>query len=212
MLTPYDYSSKRVVLGSSSAQRQNIFRENLGIHEFEVLKSSFEEDIDKSTCATVEEYVTKTCKGKYDEIIANKLKGDEPDLVVCADTVIAIQVEGEDSHIPRVIDKEAILEKARDREHAIQMLTMMSGRKHRVVSAVYFRLKGGVEKGFTDSTDVFFRSLSKEAIEGYVDSGEAYGKSGAYGIQSLGASFVEKIEGDYYNVVGLPIKLASEII
>ena len=205
MLTPIDFSNKRIVLGSSSAQRKKILRENLGISDFEVIKSDFEENIDKASCATVEEYVERTCRAKFDDIMQNKIAGDEPDLLLCADTVIAIKEDDGK-------EKETILEKASDRAHAISMLKMMSGRKHRVVTAVLFRMKGQDVLGFTDSTEVQFNELPEKAIDAYVDSGEAYGKAGAYGIQSLGASFVRKIDGCYYNVVGLPIKLASMLM
>ena len=67
-------------------------------------------------------------------------------------------------------------------------------------------MKGQDVVGFTkDGTEVQFNELPEKAIDAYVDSGEAYGKAGAYGIQSLGASFVRKIEGCYYNVVGLQL-------
>ena len=108
MLTPIDFSNKRIVLGSSSAQRKKILRENLGISDFEVIKSDFEENIDKASCATVEEYVERTCRGKFDDIMQNKIAGDEPDLLLCADTVIAIKEDDGK-------EKETILEKASDR-------------------------------------------------------------------------------------------------
>lgn len=197
MLTPHQdhLNAQRIVLGSSSPQRQRILKDNLGL-AFEVIPSEFQEDLDKKTFKTTEDYVMATCRGKYDDLMENKL--DEPPfLLICADTVVALKEDGE--------EKEHILEKATDREHAMSMIRKLSGRNHRIVTAVNFKLKDQAEIcSFVEITNVEFVQIPELAIEKYVDSGEAFGKAGAYGIQGLGSSFVKCIEGDYYNAVGFP--------
>ena len=204
MLTPFHdrLARKRVILGSSSAQRQKILKENLGM-QFEIIKSDFEEDLDKENFTNTEDYVMATCKGKFDDIMASKLKfgadseEKDPHLVICADTVVALRADGE--------QKEHIFEKARNRDHAVAMIRQLSGRKHRIVTAVIFKLNNESEAcSFVESTEVEFVDIPDIAVEAYVDSGEAFGKAGAYGIQGLGSSFVKGIKGDYYNAVGFP--------
>jgi septum formation protein len=111
-------------------------------------------------------------------------------LVLAADTVVAVSSE--------------VLGKPRDRADAARMLRLLSGRAHRVVTAVVAR-GAGVEESFVVSTEVLFRPLSTEAIEWYVASGEPDDKAGAYAIQGLAAAFVSEIRGSYANVVGLPL-------
>lgn len=91
-----------------------------------------------------------------------------------------------------------------DDEDAANTLRELSGKTHRVVSGVCL-IAGGQERTFAVSTDVTFWKLSEHDILSYVRSGEPRGKAGAYAIQGLGMMLVKKIDGDYYNVVGLPI-------
>ena len=97
-----------------------------------------------------------------------------------------------------------ILGKPKDRADAIAMLEQLSGRTHQVMTGMTLLHKDQV-RTCTEVTQVTFRSLSSEEIERYVDSGEPMDKAGAYGIQGGAALFVEGIQGDYYNVVGLPV-------
>lgn len=96
-----------------------------------------------------------------------------------------------------------LLGKPRAEEDALQMLRMLSGKSHAVHTGVTV-LYRGKEVSRTVATEVFFRTLSDEEIRAYVKSGEPLDKAGAYGIQGIGALLVEKIVGDYDNVVGLP--------
>ena len=103
--------------------------------------------------------------------------------------------------------------KPRDEDEARDMLKRLSGRRHRVVTGFTIL---DTETGKTVSkaveTKVYFRKLGKEEIGAYVQTGEPMDKAGAYAIQGLGAQLVEKIEGDYYNVIGLPLgALALEL-
>ncbi len=113
-------------------------------------------------------------------------------LVVGADTVVLLG--------------RRLLGKPRDPEEAASMLRALSGRTHRVVTAVaVLRAGQGPGRVAHEQTRVRFRTLSEGEIAGYVSSGEPLDKAGAYGIQGLGALLVERVEGCYFNVVGMPL-------
>ena len=104
-----------------------------------------------------------------------------------------------------------VLGKPVDEADAIRMLKMLSGKTHHVVTGVTLG-RGCRYSSFSVDTAVTFRELSDQEIKAYVKSGEPMDKAGAYGIQGLGALLVEKIDGDFYNVVGLPVsRLAEEL-
>ncbi len=112
------------------------------------------------------------------------------DLVLAADTVV--ELDG------------VLLGKPADRDDAFAMLQKLSGREHRVYTGVALRRDDEVLTG-AEVTRVFFRAMTDREILAYIDSGEPMDKAGAYGYQGLAGIFVEKIEGDYFNVVGLPL-------
>ena len=97
-----------------------------------------------------------------------------------------------------------ILGKPKSPEDAVAMLTMLSGRDHQVMTGLTV-LRDGQAVTVTEVTDLHFRPLSRREIEDYVRTGEPMDKAGAYGIQGGGALFAEKMVGDYYNVMGLPV-------
>jgi septum formation protein len=112
-------------------------------------------------------------------------------IVVAADTVVLL-----DHHI---------LGKPNDGQHAVEILTMLSGRMHQVVTGVCIQSRAK-QVSFSVTTEVYFRSLTKEQIMHYVENYKPYDKAGAYAIQEwIGMIGIEKINGDYYNVMGLPI-------
>lgn len=112
-------------------------------------------------------------------------------IVIAADTVVLL-----DHHI---------LGKPRDAANAMEILHQLSGRMHKVVTGVCIR-KGELERSFSTTTEVYFRKLSSEQIAHYVTNYKPYDKAGAYAIQEwIGVTGIEKINGDYYNVMGLPI-------
>jgi septum formation protein len=119
-------------------------------------------------------------------------------------------VIGADTQI--LTDGEA-LGKPGDTEDAVLMLSRLNGRTHRVVTGMALvDAETGVEKTWAETTLVTFRELSEDEILNYVATGEPMGKAGAYGIQGRAAAFVERIEGCYFNVVGLPLaKLVQEL-
>ena len=112
------------------------------------------------------------------------------DTVIGADTVVVCQGK--------------VLGKPRNPEEAVEMLSLLSGRTHTVMTGLTV-CRGTRCVTVTEVTEIRFRSLSREEIERYVRTGEPLDKAGAYGIQGGGALFVEHIRGDYYNVVGLPV-------
>ena len=118
-------------------------------------------------------------------------------LVLGADTVV-------------VLDG-AILGKPADEAEAFRMLSALSGREHRVLTGVTLVRDGTVLSG-VEETLVRFRPLTEREIRAYIGSGEPMDKAGAYGVQGLASVFVERIEGDYFNVVGLPLCRLSKML
>ena len=131
------------------------------------------------------------------EAYMNTLGQDE--LLITADTIVAVD--------------SGILGKPADRADAVRMLRLLSGREHQVVTGVSFTTKKR-QHSFSVSTDVWFASLSDEQIFYYVDNYRPFDKAGAYGIQEwIGYVGVERIDGSYFNVVGLPVqRLYSELL
>ena len=113
------------------------------------------------------------------------------DIIIAADTIVYL--DG------------AILGKPKDHDDAVRMLTALSGREHIVYTGVAV-LRGGELRQAAERTAVRFRPLTSGEIERYIATGEPMDKAGAYGVQSRGALFVERIDGDFYNVMGLPVE------
>lgn len=139
----------------------------------------------------------------YDEVArlsrakAEAISSAPEDIVIAADTIV-------------VCDNQA-LGKPIDEHDAMRMLTLLSGRKHQVMTGLSV-LHAGKCISCTEVTDVFFRTLTAEEICAYIRTKEPMDKAGAYGIQGGAAQFVEKISGDFYNVVGLPVCRLSRIL
>ena len=134
----------------------------------------------------------------YAERLAqSKAMSVEGDLVLAADTI--------------VVSGNSILEKPADEADAFHMLSRLRGHSHKVVTAValchmrQLRLK-------TDITKVTFRHVSDEFLRAYIATGEPMDKAGAYGIQGYGAALVEKVEGDFFGVMGLPVRLVLDLL
>ena len=117
--------------------------------------------------------------------------------VLGADTVVALG--------------DRLLAKPGSPADAARMLAELSGREHRVVTAVALAYEGKVQERH-DVTRVWFRPLSAEWITAYVATGEPMDKAGAYGVQGYGAVLVERIEGDFFSVMGLPVRLVVELL
>ena len=142
-------------------------------------------------------------KAPFDEVArVSRLKAlavprEEEDIVIAADTIVVLGG--------------TVLGKPHSREEAIKMLTALSGRDHQVMTGCTV-IRGEKTKTFTEVTDLHFRPLREAEILRYVDSGEPMDKAGAYGIQGGAALFCEKIVGDYYNVMGLPVCRLGQVL
>jgi len=118
-------------------------------------------------------------------------------LVLGADTIVLVDDE--------------VLEKPRDEADALRMLRRLQGRSHRVISSVALAADGRVSLA-TDVTIVTFRPCSDDFLQAYIATGEPMDKAGAYGIQGYGAALVERIDGDFFGVMGLPLRLVLELL
>lgn len=178
-----------VILASASPRRRHLL-EQIGL-EFVVRPSGFpEESVDKTL--SPEQYVQTLALGKARDIAQHT---PEAGLVVGADTIVVLDGD--------------ILNKPIDAEEAKIMLARLGGNTHTVYTGIaMISTDRGVSKTAVQETSVTFRQLEPEEIEAYVATGSPMDKAGAYGIQDdFGAVFVEKIQGCYYNVVGLPLSL-----
>lgn len=176
-----------MILASKSPRRQELLKY---ITEDFVVKSA---DVDE----TLPENITPEDAVKYlSKIKAVPLKSSD-DIVIGADTVVACDGK--------------ILGKPKDKNDAKAMLKILSGREHMVytgVSVIY----GDKTETFCAGTKVKFFDLTDEEIDNYISTGEPMDKAGAYGIQGYGSLLVEGIEGDYFNVVGLPISKLNRVL
>jgi septum formation protein len=111
-----------------------------------------------------------------------------------------------------VVADEHVLEKPADYSDAARMLRLLSGRAHQVITAVSLVKPGGQSDTRACTTQVIFRKLSEEEIQRYVASREPMDKAGAYAIQGDAAGFADRMEGEYSNVVGLPLSLVTEML
>jgi septum formation protein len=173
----------KIILASQSPRRKQLLE--LAEIEFEVLIA----DVDETNPPGMpgEEVPEFLAKKKADAVA--HIAGDA--IVIAADTVVLA-----DHHI---------LGKPTDAAHAASILKQLSGRMHKVVTGVCIR-KGSKEMSFSTTTEVYFRKLTDEQIDHYITNYKPFDKAGAYAIQEwIGVLGIEKINGDYYNVMGLPI-------
>ncbi len=182
---------RQIILASASPRRRELLTQ-AGI-PFTVEPADVDERV--LSGETPEEHTARLAREKARVAARRRRKG----IVLAADTVV-------------VVDKR-ILGKPGDRQDALRMLTRLSGRKHRVVTAVAVLDAGTGRMAVRHAmTGVWFRRLSRREIAAYVATGEPLDKAGAYGIQGRGALLVERIDGCYFNVVGLPISLVGSLL
>ncbi|MBE6933530.1 MAG: septum formation inhibitor Maf [Ruminococcaceae bacterium] len=170
-----------LILASQSPRRKEL----LGLFRlpFVIRVADIDETMDAS--ASAYEEVARISREK-----ALAVARTEEDVVIAADTIVVCGGK--------------ILGKPKTPGEAIQMLTMLSGRDHQVMTGMTV-LRGEKVSSITEVTDIHFRKLSQKEIADYVATGEPMDKAGAYGIQGGAALFAEKMNGDYYNVMGLPV-------
>jgi septum formation protein len=178
-------SGPMLVLASGSPRRRQLL-EMLGL-EVEVRPPHIPEI--RGADELPQLYVERLAREK-----AASVRGD---LVLGADTTVV--VEGE------------ILEKPSDAADALRMLRRLQGRTHHVITAIALKTPAGT-LGATDVTAVSFRPANEELLAAYVATGEPMDKAGAYGIQGFGAALVEGIQGDFFGVMGLPLRLVLQLL
>lgn len=175
-----------IILASASPRRADLLTQ-VGI-PFEIMESGFQEPEMKSAGAAVEFALAKA------RCISHKHASR---LVLGADT--AVICEG------------SVLGKPADIEEAFQMLSLLSGREHRVITGMAL-LKDRQQVTGCEETRVWFRQLEEAEIRAYIATGEPMDKAGSYGVQGKGALFVQKLEGCYFNVVGLPLSRLALVL
>jgi len=179
------FTNKKIILASRSPRRRSLLQQ-LGL-EFDIREINIQEVIDPQK--SPEENVIALSRQKA--LDAAQYLSEA--IVVGFDTIVVLGRK--------------VLEKPRDRDEAREMLSMLSGREHEVYTGfTIVEQPGGRSVSDVEKTFVKFRNLEQEEIERYIDSGSPFDKAGAYGIQDdMGAVFVERINGCFYNVVGLPL-------
>lgn len=182
---------RNVILASASPRRHEILS-RAGIDHTVITADADEKSI-KFENGKPGEYVLAIAGIKNDAVCAT-LPSDDESVVISADTIVYFPDEGKP------------IGKPKDESDAFRMLSSLSGRVHEVVTGVVVRdMRSGTVVRFYEVTKVRFRALSPDEISDYIASGDPMDKAGSYGLQSGGCVFVEAIEGDYFNVVGLPI-------
>ena len=181
----------KIVLASGSPRRQELLN-RIGITEFDIRVPEADETYPAGlTPAQVVECISR----KKADAAALLCTPDE--IVITADTMVFLD------------DKR--LGKPADEEDALRMLTALQGRQHTVCTGVTVR-RGAEVLTEAEETAVFFREATKEELLSYIRSGEPMDKAGSYGIQGLGSLLVEKIDGDFFNVMGLPLLRLSRML
>ena len=175
----------RLILASASPRRSALLSQ-IGL-TFEIFPSEIEEPLPNKNLSP-EKVTQKLAKLKARVVAKRYTEG----VVIGADTL--------------VVFKKTLLGKPKNREDAKSMLSRLSGKTHRVITGVaLIDVKNKTETTWSEVTKVCFRELCADEIDNYIESGEAKDKAGAYGIQGRGAAFVKRIDGCYFNVVGLPL-------
>ena len=200
--------ARPLILASASPRRAELLRQ-VGL-PFRVLPSEYHEP-PPAPAEAVAAYIGQASREKV--LAVARILPSEPVLVLGADTLVLAPI-GEDAAAPRLHGEPvAVMGKPRDAADAFRMLRALSGRAHTVISA-FSILCHPEDECITDTveTRVVFRELTDREIRDYIASGEPMDKAGAYGIQGRGAVLVERIDGDYYTVVGLPLARLWEVL
>lgn len=180
-----------IILASGSPRRQELLG-RMGITDFTVRVPEVEESYPAGL--SPEETVCYISREKSD---AARLLCDENELIITADTMVFLD------------DKR--LGKPKDEAQALEMLTALAGRRHMVCTGVTVR-RGNVILTRAQSTDVYFRPATERELRAYIRTGEPMDKAGAYGVQGKGSLLVRRIDGDFFNVMGLPVEMLAEML
>ena len=170
-----------IILASQSPRRRELME--LFHLPFTVQVADIDETMDATKDVAAE--VARVSRVKAEAIACS-----QDDIVIAADTV--------------VVCDNVVLGKPKDKDDAFRMLKMLSGRSHQVMSGLTVK-RGERIVSCTEVTDIWFRPLTSQEIWDYIATNEPMDKAGSYGIQGGAALFTERLQGDYYNVVGLPV-------
>ena len=181
---------RKIVLASGSPRRRELLQ-NLGL-TFAVVPSDVDESDHRDLAPS--ELAELLAMAKAEDVA-----GREDGLVIGADTIVIIDGD--------------VLGKPRDRQEAAAMLGRLAGRTHTVITGLAVKdTEGGRLVVTHESTQVTMRTLTPEEVNGYVATGEPMDKAGAYAVQGIGSLLVERIEGCYFNVVGLPVTRLGRVL
>ena len=179
----------RIILASGSPRRRELLK-RIGITDFEIRVSQAEES-----------YPPGLCPAGIVESLSRKKAEAVPcgtgELIIAADTMVFL----DDQRLGKPVDE----------ADALRMLTALQGRRHTVRTGVTLR-QGDKSLTQSEATDVCFRSASESELLAYIATGEPMDKAGAYGVQGKGALLVERLEGDFFNVMGLPVLRLSRML
>ena len=183
---------REIILASQSPRRQELLK-NIGV-KFEIIKSDFCENI-SGIDDKPEKIAQQLAYGKAKDV-SDKL---DEGIILGADTIVVFVGE--------------IYGKPKDEEDAVRMLNNLSGKTHQVITGVaLIDKKNDKTVVGHETTSVTFNKLTQDEIKAYIKSGDYIGKAGGYGIQNKGAILINKIEGCYFNVVGLPINKVYQML
>lgn len=180
----------RIILASKSPRRKEIL-ENLGF-KFEIITA----DTDESSDVTEPESLVQILAVRKGQAVLN-IEPEKDTLIISCDTVVACDGR--------------ILGKPHSKEEAKEMLRLLSGRSHTVLSGLALFYNGKTISG-ADKTEVYFANMPESFIESYVASGDPMDKAGSYAVQGRTSLYIDKIDGCYFNVVGLPVRLLAKLI
>lgn len=180
-----------LILASKSPRRQELLQ-RMGLTDFKILVPDADESFpDGLTPQQTVEYISRVKAVAAKELVSAR------DIVITADTMVFL-----DEHR---------LGKPTDEADALRMLTALQGRSHTVCTGVTV-MQGDHILTESEPTKVYFREASEAELRGYIATGDPMDKAGAYGVQSLGALLVERIDGDFFNVMGLPVLRLSRML
>lgn len=182
----------RFILASQSPRRRELLAQ-IGVKDFDILVPEADESFDPAL--TPQEIVSSICRRKA--LAARELAEDEDAIILAADTMVFL--DG------------LRLGKPKDEADAASMLRALSGRTHEVCTGVTI-LRDDHVLTRAETTGVTFRPLAEQEIAAYIASGDPMDKAGSYGIQGKAALFASGIQGDYFNVMGLPLHLVGQML
>jgi len=184
-----------IILASSSPRRETLLR-SIGISA-RIIPSDAEESYDPSHSPS--NIVCALAMRKAHSVAQMQMAVHGAGIIIGADTIVVLAGQ--------------VLGKPKSRAHAIEMLSLLQGKKHEVYTGVAIvDARTGITRSDYSKTIVRMKPCSQDKVERYVDTGEPMDKAGAYAIQGLGAMLIDGIEGCYFNVVGLPLSLLSDML